>query len=125
MPERLIPGHESASEVSQSVPRGSELQRALAEAREPGFHFTAQEENTQASAEVQRAVQAATRGLASMVGVASIQAGHDARGRPVVQVKAQKGFDAAAFAQLPEAFEGVRTLLALDYDLLPLKRKRG
>ena len=50
--------------------------------------------------------------------------GHNDKNEPIIVVATTHGFSDASLAQVPEKVHRFATLIAIPFDLLPLKRER-
>jgi hypothetical protein len=62
--------------------------------------------------------------LQDVPGIRRISPGTDDENNPVIVVSVERGFTQASLRLVPEKVRGFQTLLAIPYDLLPLKRER-
>ena len=67
-------------------------------------------------------VEEASRLLFGLAGSHRVRPGRDPEGQPVVLIVPARGFGAVSLARIPEQVHRFRTLLALPYDLLPLRQ---
>ncbi len=74
--------------------------------------------------ELGAAVEEAIRLLFGVAGVHRVGPGRNETGEPVVVVVAGRGFGEASLKRVPERVHRFATLLALPYELLPLRRER-
>jgi hypothetical protein len=101
----------------------------LKDARAQGILFTEdapadgrhEEQEDPALAE---AVEACRRLCAGVKGVLRIGPGRNEQGEPVVVATAGPGFGEASLARVPAQVLGFATLVAIPFDLLPLRRER-
>jgi hypothetical protein len=98
----------------------------LNSAQDPGVYFrehgqdggAADEEDEELAAAVEEAI----RLLHGVRGIHRIGAGSDEAGEPVVLITVTRGFGQSAMRRVPEQVHRFRTLVALPYELLPLRR---
>jgi hypothetical protein len=98
-------------------------------AKEPGVFFNedAQREGhteEEDDPELAAAVEETIRVLFGVRGIHRVGPGRNEAGEPVVLVVANRGFGEAAMKAVPEKVHRFPTLLALPYELLPLRRER-
>lgn len=101
----------------------------LREAKERGVLFTedaTREGHTeeQDDPELAAAVEQAITLLFGVRGVLRIGPGRDDKGAPVIVIVTTQGFGEAALAKVPEKVHRFPTLVAIPFDLLPLRRDR-
>ncbi|MGQ0508672.1 MAG: hypothetical protein ACT4TC_25510 [Myxococcaceae bacterium] len=124
---------ESAQKVApgtQMLPsarkQGTDALSALNNAQDPGVYFKEKGSNGGAEEvedpELAEAVAEAKLKLADVKGVERVAPGEDEDRQPVVLVIATRGFTQGSLAQVPEKVRRFATLLAVPYDLLPLRR---
>lgn len=107
------------------MPKGR-LFEALDNAQEPGVLF--QEESNERSPEEQEdpelleAVEEAIRLLFGVRGIHHIGPGTNDAGETVIIISVGQGFTEESMRRVPEAVRRFKTLVALPFDLLPLKR---
>lgn len=101
----------------------------LREAKERGVLFT--EDATrdghteeQDDPELAAAVEQAITLLFGVRGILRIGPGRDDKGAPVIVIVTSQGFGEAALAKVPEKVHRFPTLVAIPFDLLPLRRDR-
>lgn len=107
-------------------PRSGVLE-LLDQAEEPGVFFREQEREgapDEEASELDLAVEEAIRLLFGVRGIHHIGPGEDGEGEPVVLICANSGFSTASMERVPREVLGFKTLLALPYELLPLRRER-
>ena len=75
--------------------------------------------------ELAAAVEECIRLLFGVPGILRVGPGMNEVGEPVVLVVASRGFTSASLTSIPERVHRFATLLALPFDLLPLRRERG
>ena len=75
--------------------------------------------------ELAAAVEECIRLLFGVPGIHRVGPGMNESGEPVVLVVANRGFTAASLSAVPERVHRFATLLALPFELLPLRRARG
>lgn len=127
-----VPFREESLPVIPPNPPGdrprSGLLELLDEAEDPGVFFREQHgdgaPDDEEDSELDEAVEEAIRLLFGVRGIHHIGPGEDADGHPVVLISANTGFSAASLAAVPPEVLGFKTLLALPYELLPLRRER-
>ena len=117
--------------IPPSVPGGkprSGVLELLDEAEAPGVFFREREGNGQAGdeedSELDLAVEEAIQLLFGVRGIHHIGPGEDVEGNPVVLISANTGFGQSSLDRIPPTVRGFKTLLALPYELLPLRRDR-
>jgi hypothetical protein len=103
--------------------------KALDNAQEPGVYFkddTRRENHSedQEDPALREAVEEAIRLLFSVRGIHHIGPGRDQQDNPVILISAKDGFNAESLGALPEQVRGFATLLALPFDLVPLRKAR-
>ncbi len=81
-----------------------------------------QRADEQGDPELAAAVEEAIRLLFGVPGILRISPGRNEQGEPVVLVVADRGFTQASMDRVPPKVHRFATLVALPYDLLPLKR---
>jgi len=101
----------------------------LREAKERGVLFTedaTREGHTeeQDDPELAAAVEEAITLLFGVRGILRIGPGRDDKGGPVIVIVTSQGFGEAALAKVPEKVHRFPTLVAIPFDLLPLRRDR-
>lgn len=99
---------------------------ALNEAQPPGVYFR-EEENAESSAdsadpELEAAVEEAISLLFGVAGIHHIGPGVNDKGEPVVVIAAARGFSEPSLARIPATVRRFPTLLAIPFELLPLRR---
>jgi hypothetical protein len=127
-----VPFREESLPVIPPNPPGgkprSGILELLDEAEEPGVFFREQHgdgvPDDEEESELDAAVEEAIRLLFGVRGIHHIGPGEDGEGAPVVLISANTGFSAASLACIPPEVLGFKTLLALPYELLPLRRER-
>ncbi len=100
------------------------VQAVLDRAKAQGTSYSPYGSGKAPPAHLVEAVRAAGKMLAGVKGVHEVLAGRDEDGQTVVLVKADKGLTDDALERIPEQVNGVRTLVVLSYDLLPLRKAR-
>jgi hypothetical protein len=116
--------------VPGNKPRSGVLE-LLDEAEEPGVFFKERErgdgerDDEEEDDELEEAVEEAIRQLFGVRGVYHIGPGEDVNGNPVVLISANQGFSNSSLERIPPVINGFKTLLALPYELLPLRRDRS
>lgn len=101
----------------------------LKEAREKGILFVEdalKEGHTeeQEDPEHRAAVEECIRLCFGLRGILRIGPGHNDKNEPIIVVATTHGFSDASLAQVPEKVHRFATLIAIPFDLLPLKRER-
>jgi hypothetical protein len=101
----------------------------LREAQEKGVLFVEDalrdgHDEEQEDPELAAAVEECIRRCFGVRGILRIGAGRNDRAEPIVVVVANHGFTQASLAKVPEKVNRFATLLAIPYDLLPLRRDR-
>ena len=91
--------------------------------REGGGHHEGQPEE-ELDPDLLEAVAEATRLLAEVKGIKRIVPGTDQEGAKVVVIVADRGFGEVSMREVPPMIRQFPTLLALPYELLPLRRER-
>jgi hypothetical protein len=103
----------------------------LNNAREPGGYFQEVGEGSggaggapeeQGDPELAAAVEEAIRILFGVRGIHRIGPGLSAEGEPVVVISTTRGFSESSMRAVPETVHRFKTLVALPYELLPLRR---
>lgn len=110
----------------EAKPKGT-LYEALENAKEPGVLFKEDDERSyrggkEEDPELMEAVEECIRLLFGVRGIHHIGPGENEKGEPVVVVAAAQGFNEESMRLVPEQVGRFRTLVALPFDLLPLKR---
>jgi len=124
-------------------PKGPELQRlpprpvdpkftalvALDNAQEPGVFFQEDQgreghSEEQEDPELREAVEECIRLLFGVRGIHHVGPGKNERGEPVIVISASDGFTAESMKVVPERVHRFATLIALPFDLVPLRRAR-
>lgn len=99
---------------------------ALNEAKPPGVYFREDENSPDAAAaedpELEAAVEEAIRLLFGVAGIHHIGPGKNELGEPVVVIACARGFSESSLARVPESVHRFPTLLAIPFELLPLRR---
>ncbi len=102
----------------------------LNSAREPGVYFREEgrddgrtEEDD--DPELAEAVEEAIRLLFGVRGIHRIGPGVDDAGQPVIVITTSRGFTHASMRAVPDRVHRFKTLVALPYELLPLRRDLG
>jgi hypothetical protein len=126
--EKALNPDQLSSLVVTAASKGGALD-VLNNAQEEGFYFRVREDEAQQQAsndddELKAAVLEARRLLAGVNGIDEIRAGEDDTGGPVILVVAKRGFTQASFDAVPTKVHRFETLVALPYELLPLRRAR-
>lgn len=98
-------------------------------AKEPGVFFKergahAGGEQEEEDQELAAAVEETIRILFGVRGIHRVVPGRDEANEPVIIVAAGMGFGEASLKQIPERVQRFPTLLALPYEMLPLRRER-
>jgi hypothetical protein len=101
----------------------------LKEAKEQGVLFVEDalgegHVEDQEDPELAAAVEECIRLCFGLRGILRIGPGRNDRGEAIVVVAASHGFTDAALAKVPQKVHRFETLLAIPFDLLPLKRER-
>ncbi len=101
----------------------------LREAKEAGVFFKEdawREGHTeeQEDPELAAAVEEAIRLLFGVRGILRVGAGHNDKNEPIIVVVASNGFSEASLARVPESVHRFRTVVAIPFDLLPLRKDR-
>ncbi len=96
-------------------------------AQEPGVYF--KEEGSHGRAEQQdpelsAAIEEAIRLLFGVRGILRVSGGFDQEQKPAIIVVATQGFGEASMKLVPPKVHRFETILAVPYDMLPLKRER-
>lgn len=97
----------------------------LNSAKEPGVYFREQGRNGQAGKEdpeLAEAVEEAIRILSDVRGIHHIGPGLNEADEPVVLISVSRGFSEASMRAIPDRVSRFATLVALPYELLPLRR---
>lgn len=110
-------------------PAGS-VMAALDEAEEPGVYFREERRQGKRPDEIEdpelaAAVEEAIRLLFGVPGIFRIGAGRNEQAEPVVLIHAGRGFTERSMAAVPDRVHRFRTLVAVPYELLPLRRERS
>lgn len=110
--------------------RPGSAMEALDNAQEPGVFFREEEREGARGDELEdealaAAVEEAIRLLFGVRGIHRISAGRNQAGQKVVLICVSRGFDDQSLGAIPAAVLGFPTLVALPYDLLPLRRVRS
>lgn len=105
------------------------LSHILNHARDPGEYFKEDQHDgrhpeDEEDPELRAAVEEAIRLLFGVRGIHHIGPGKDDMGEPVIVIAAGRGFTQVALKRVPAKVHRFRTVLALPYDLLPLRRER-
>lgn len=99
---------------------------ALNEAKPPGVYFREEENDSgreeSGDPELDAAVEEAIQLLFGVAGIHHIGPGQNEQGERVVVVAAARGFNESSLARVPAKVRGFATLLALPFELLPLRR---
>ena len=99
----------------------------LNDAKEPGVLFREHGRDGRSEEdedpELAEAVEEAIRMLFGVPGIHRIGPGQDEAGTPVVLVSVTRGFGESSLRKVPERVHRFRTLVALPYELLPLRRE--
>jgi hypothetical protein len=109
-------------------PRSGVLE-LLDQAEEPGVFFREKEHGEgeagdEENDDLEQAVEEAIRLLFGVRGIHHIGPGEDVEGKPVVLISANQGFSNTSLERIPPLVNGFKTLVALPYELLPLRRER-
>ncbi|MBX5482285.1 MAG: hypothetical protein IRZ16_10680 [Myxococcaceae bacterium] len=100
---------------------------ALNQAQEPGVYFREQHQEGERGdededPELAAAVEECIRLLFGVRGIHHVGPGIDDAGEPVIVVSVSRGFTQASMAAIPATVHRFKTLVALPFDLLPLRR---
>ena len=129
---------EAAKSVAKALPPPSSSPRPdkppdamtlLNAAQEPGVYFNEDAQRDghseeEEDPELAAAVEEAIRILFGVRGIHRVGPGRNEAGEPVVLVVASRGFGEAAMKAVPDKVHRFPTLLALPFELLPLRRER-
>lgn len=101
----------------------------LKEAKEKGVLFTEDalkegHSEDQEDPELNAAVEECIRQCFGLRGILRIGPGHNDKNEPIIVVATTNGFTDASFAKVPEKISRFPTLIAIPFELLPLKRER-
>ena len=103
--------------------------KLLNDAQPPGTYFKLKQRESgrqggdeAPDAELAAAVEEAARLLAEVGGVEGVAPGENDAHQPVVVIQAGKGFTQTSLSRIPERVGRFATLLALPYELLPLRK---
>ncbi len=88
--------------------------------REEGHHGSAE----QANPELEEAIEEAIRLLFGVRGILRVTGGFNQANEPAIIVVATQGFGEASMKAVPGKVHRFETILAVPYDMLPLKRER-
>lgn len=99
----------------------------LNSAQEPGVYFREEEHegsrnDEQEDPELADAVEECIRLLFGVRGIHRVGPGTNDAGQPVIIISVNRGFSQSSMGAIPEQVHRFKTLVALPYDLLPLKR---
>lgn len=117
-----------AGRVDASVPDPRfEALLALDRAKDPGFYFVEDRDREghsedQEDPALREAVEECIRLLFGVRGIHHIGPGRNDEGAPVIVVAAAEGFTAESMRAVPEQVHGFPTLIALPFELVPLRR---
>lgn len=121
----------TAPTLNVPQPRGNlgDAMKALHNAQEPGVFFKEHQAGGRPDEEMEdpelaAAVEECIRMLFGVRGVLRVGPGENDAGEPVVLISAARGFTQQSMAQVPPKVHRFKTLLALPFELLPLKRER-
>ena len=112
------------------VPRPSRPPDAFAvlhAAQEPGVFFKEDGHHGAAEAqnpELEEAIEEAIRLLFGVRGILRVTGGFNQVQEPAIIIVASQGFGEASLKQIPPKVHKFETILAVPYDMLPLKRER-
>ncbi|HEY8212429.1 MAG TPA: hypothetical protein VIG99_33330, partial [Myxococcaceae bacterium] len=109
-----------------AAPKGT-LYEALENAKEPGVLFKEDDERSHSGGEeedpeLMEAVEECIRLLFGVRGIHHIGPGTNEQGEPVVIISTAQGFNDESMRRVPTQVGRFKTLVALPFDLLPLKR---
>lgn len=101
----------------------------LKEAKDKGILFVEDalaegHSEDQEDPELRSAVEECIRLCFGLRGILRIGPGHNDKAEPIIVVATTHGFSDASLAQVPEKVHRFATLIAIPFDLLPLKRER-
>ena len=110
-------------------PKGT-LYELLENAREPGVLYQEDDEDRgsrgeaveEENPELMEAVEECIQRLFGVRGIHHIGPGKNEQGEPVIVIAAGQGFGEESMRRVPDQVRGFKTLLALPFDVLPLKR---
>ena len=130
---KVVTGVQAAAQIGNEAalkhPKQPDAFTLLHQAKDKGVYFKEDEagaamaESTE-DPELAAAVEEAIRLLFGVKGVMRVGAGRNEADEPVVVVVANQGFGEGSLSVVPEKVHRFPTLLALPYDLLPLKKER-
>lgn len=111
-------------------PAFGEAMAALHQAQRRGVFFTEEArdgrpDEGREDPELAAAVEECIRLLFGVPGILRVGPGLNEAGQPIILVVASRGFTAASMAAVPQRVHRFDTLLALPFELLPLRRERG
>jgi hypothetical protein len=111
-------------------PAFGEAMAALHQAQRRGVFFREEPrdgrpDDSREDPELAAAVEECIRLLFGVPGILRVGPGLNDAGQPVILVVASRGFTAASMAAVPQRVHRFDTLLALPFELLPLRRERG
>ncbi len=111
-------------------PAFGEAMAALHQAQKRGVFFRedgrgSRPEDGGEDPELAAAVEECIRLLFGVPGIHRVGPGLNEAGEPVILVVASRGFTSASLSAVPQRVHRFATLLALPFDLLPLRRERG
>lgn len=118
-------GSQKQPAIKPRAPEGSAL-AALNDAQPPGVYFR-EEENSDPGAEasdpeLEAAVEEAISLLFGVPGIHHIGPGTNDVKEPVVVIAVARGFSESSLAKIPATVHRFKTLLAIPFELLPLRR---
>lgn len=102
---------------------------ALDGAQDPGFYFVEDRDREghqedQEDPELREAVEECIRQLFGVRGIHHVGPGKNDQGEPVIVIAAAEGFTQESMRAVPERVHRFATLVALPFDLVPLRRSR-
>lgn len=111
--------------------KGDDALTAMNNAREPGVFFRERGRGPghggpveEIDPELLRAVEEAIRLLANVKGIRRVGPGENEAKEPAVIISAERGFTQASLRAIPETVGRFQTILAIPYELVPLRRER-
>ena len=121
--QKLISGSSATNE------RPPDAFTLLKEAREKGVLFVEDalaegHSEEKEDPELRAAVEECIRLCFGLRGILRIGPGHNDKAEPIIVIAVTHGFTDASLAQVPEKVHRFATLIAIPFDLLPLKRER-
>ncbi len=119
--------HPVPAEGAPKAARPPDAFSVLHAAQEPGVYF--QEEGhhgpaEQADPDLSAAIEEAIRLLFGVRGILRVSGGFNKENQPAIIVVATQGFGEASMKRIPPKVHRFETILAVPYDLLPLKREQ-